>query len=201
VLLFGQNCFCSFVKLSFSFLMVGTAATLLAQPAPANVRLRPGTPICLSENAPEPVRRAVRDLQRDLKAVLGADSPLVSHGNGCHVGIVVEESPALAGREAHSVFTRGSQVVLQGADTRGTIYAVYTFSEQFLGVPPLWFWASWKPAHLDAVDVPAGTHIDFAPPYVRWRAWFPNDQDYWRPGKRARRKTTKPSWKPCSASR
>jgi hypothetical protein len=72
-------------------------------------------------------------------------------------------------------------VVLQGADPRGTIYAIYTFSEQILGIPPLWFWASWKPTRRDRLDVASGTEILFAPPSVKWRAWFPNDTDLLTP--------------------
>jgi hypothetical protein len=167
-------------KLSLAIL--GTAVALTAQTAPA-VHLNPGAPIYLSESAPQPVRRAVQDLQRDLKTVLGADSPVVARPDNARPGIVIEESATVGGREAHAVLTRGPHVVLQGADTRGTIYAVYTFSEHFLGIPPLWFWASWKPAHLKAVEVPAGTRLHFPSPYVRWRAWFPNDQDLLTPWK------------------
>jgi hypothetical protein len=84
-------------------------------------------------------------------------------------------------RESHAVFARGPQVVLQGADARGTVYAIYTFSERFLGVPPLWFWASWEPARKPGVEVPASTALVFPSPYVRWRAWFPNDEDLLTP--------------------
>jgi len=142
------------------------------------VRLPPGTPIYLSDNEPEPIRRAVQDLQRDLKAVLGTDSPVISrldartNGSG---SVIAGTSPefagfrdaAVSGREAHTVFVRGQSVVLQGADVRGTIYAIYTFSERFLGIPPLWFWASWNPEKKDRVELPAGTSLRFPSPYVR----------------------------------
>jgi hypothetical protein len=164
--------------------MLITATALLAQgPVGGAVHLAPGAPIYLADTAPEPVRRAVRDLQRDLRTVLGKESPLLSRVDDSRPGIVVEESAEVGEREAHAVFTRGPHVILAGADTRGTIYAVYTFSERFLGIPPLWFWASWKPAHLGAVDIPAGTRIAFPSPYVRWRAWFPNDTDLFSPWK------------------
>jgi hypothetical protein len=162
--------------------ILSAAGALIAQtPSGDAVHLLPGTPICLSDSAPEPVRRAVRDLQRDLNNVLGEESPVVNTINAAQAAIVVEQSADLPGYESHAVFTRGRQVVLQGADTRGTIYAVYTFSERFLHIPPLWFWASWTPARLPVVDIPAGTRLEFHSPYVRWRAWFPNDTDLLTP--------------------
>jgi hypothetical protein len=160
--------------------------------AAADVQLPPGIPIYVSSGEPEPVRRAVRDLQRDLKAVLGSESVVVDRAQAIEgkpaIVIVGPQSPLalfmhprVAGREAHGVFVRGGHVVLQGADTRGTVYAVYTFSERFLGIPPCWFWASWKPARKDAVVVAAGTELLFGSPTVRWRAWFPNDTDLLSP--------------------
>ncbi|MBI4889942.1 MAG: glycosyl hydrolase 115 family protein [Acidobacteria bacterium] len=155
-----------------------------AVPVPAAV-LRPGVPIYVSRSEPEPVLRAVADLQRDLRAVLGAESRIVDTlGAGPAIVVLGPVSGAaglrskdVAGTEAHAVSERGPYVVLQGADMRGTIYAVYAFSETFLGVPPLWFWTSWEPVRRSSVEVPRGTNIRFGPPYVRWRAWFPNDED------------------------
>jgi hypothetical protein len=163
-----------------------------AGPASADVRLLPGVPIFLSDSEPPAVRRAVEDLRRDLRTVLGADSPLVNRFetlrgtaaiviSGPDSGHTPGRHPAISGREAHGVFVRGPHVVLQGTDPRGTIYAIYTFSEHILGIPPLWFWASWKPARRDRLDLASGTEILSASPYVRWRAWFPNDTDLLTP--------------------
>jgi hypothetical protein len=59
---------------------------------------------------------------------------------------------------------------------RGTLYALYSFSEEILGVPPLWFWASWKPESLIEPAVPGDWDLRFTSPSVPYRAWFPNDQ-------------------------
>jgi len=40
--------------------------------------LRAGMPILVAADAPQPVRRALQDLQRDLKRVLGVDSPIIN---------------------------------------------------------------------------------------------------------------------------
>lgn len=46
-----------------------------------------------------------------------------------------------------------------------------------LGIPPLWYWASWPVARRERIEVPGDFALRFAAPHVRWRAWFPNDQD------------------------
>ena len=52
---------------------------------------------------------------------------------------------------------------LNGADARGTIYAVYSFSELFLDISPLWFWASQRPAQQAAIEVPKGYFKKYDP--------------------------------------
>lgn len=72
-------------------------------------------------------------------------------------------------------------VVLEGADLRGLIYAIYSFSDLFLDVPPLWFWSDWQPARRDFLEIPRDTQRLFPPAQVRWRAWFNNDTDFLTP--------------------
>jgi hypothetical protein len=175
-----------------SLLLALLAMLAPAPPATTPLRLPPGVPIYIADQEPEPVRRAAKDLQRDLNDVLGRDSPLVNRFDAIEArpAIVIvgpasgdgaSRHPAITGREAHGVFVRGEHVVLQGADARGTTYAIYTFSERLLGIPPCWFWASWKPLRQDAVTVAAGTELVFESPSVRFRAWFPNDTDLLSP--------------------
>lgn len=170
------------------------AISLLAVAAPAaGIVLKPGVPIYLAPSEPEAVRRAVKDLQRDLRSVLGVESPILhafDPADSRAAIIIAGPAPGpaaslrrsgVSGRESHAVFARGPHVVLQGSDTRGTIYAIYTFSERFLGVPPLWFWSSWQPVRKTVIEVPTATDLVFPPAYVRWRAWFPNDEDLLTP--------------------
>jgi|GEM_PF-6032021 len=155
--------------------------------APAAVHLGPGVPVLVPAGTPAPVRLAVEDLRRDLQRVLGASSPIVTdaaelHGRSAIVvlgpggGVPGLHEAKVAGREAHGIHVRelggAAHVILEGADPRGVIYAIYSFSDEFLGVPPLWYWADWQPAPRAAIDVPAGTARIFPPAYVRWRAWF-----------------------------
>jgi hypothetical protein len=149
--------------------------------------LLPGVPVVVSADAPVSIRKAAADLQRDLASVLGAPSPIVDHRptNGSCIEILPPDS-TIGAPEAHSVRVvsdSGSpaRVVLAGSDARGVIYAIYTFSEHALGIPPLWYFAQWKPARLKAIELPADFSLFVPPPHVRWRAWFFNDEDMFVP--------------------
>ena len=68
----------------------------------------------------------------------------------------------------------GRALVITGSDKRGTIFALYTLSEQ-IGVSPWAWWADVHVPHRDALYVAAGAHT-FASPAVRYRGIFLNDE-------------------------
>jgi hypothetical protein len=149
------------------------------------LRLPPGVPVVVSASEPLPVRRAAKDLCRDLEWVLEAPSPCVEKlpADGS-AAIVISSSAAntrISGAEAHAIVRQGNTVRLVGADMRGAIYAIYSFSERFLDMPPWWFWAGWKPRVAQDIEIPEGTNIAWQSPQVRWRGWFPNDTDLLSP--------------------
>ncbi len=158
--------------------------------------LIPGVPLLVLPRTPASVKMAVADLQRDLEKVLGQPSPIVEDTKELHgrpaIVILVDGSTkpawheaAVTGREAHGIHVREidgqSCVVLEGTDLRGAIYAIYSFSDEFLGVPPLWYWADWVPTRRAVIDIPADTNRVFPAAYVRWRAWLNNDSDFLEP--------------------
>ncbi len=131
-----------------------------------------------------PVRRAVTDLLRDLNTVFGEPSSLVNKMPATGPVIIVATGnrykgnwPSVNGWEAHQLYADKGKIILNGADVRGTIYAVYSFSEMMLGVKPLWFWTAEKPAHKDKVLIKANFRKVVASPYVKYRTWLPNDTD------------------------
>ncbi len=153
--------------------------------------LRGKVPVFVSPDEPAPVHRAVADLVRDLGNVLGQPSPIIDKMPASGPVIVVatgskytSSQPAVSGWEAHQVFADRGRVVLNGADMRGTIYAVYTFSELVLGIKPLWFWASEPPQRKSQLRIAADFRKVIASPSVRYRTWFPNDRDLITPWQR-----------------
>lgn len=164
----------------------------------AGVKLAPGVPVVVPAGTPAAVLMAVEDLRRDLAKVLGVPSPVVAEiadlrgrsaivllGSGGAAGL---HDPKIVGREAHGIHVGehagAAHVILEGADPRGLIYAIYSFSDEFLNVPPLWYWADWVPARREVIDVPSDTRRIFPPAYVRWRAWLNNDTDFLTPWQR-----------------
>ena len=108
------------------------------------VVLNGNTIIYTSAKPGEPLYLAVVNLQRDLNKVLGKSISIHSLDTITSPGIVIatEDKDKLAnivsGWEAHHLYvgTIGDQqqVILEGADMRGTIYAIYTFSDKVLGM-------------------------------------------------------------------
>ena len=156
----------------------------------SGIKLKPGLKIVVAENETAPVKFAISKLQRDLKMVFGEESDLVHTIPDNEAAIVIvnnslgtngSELQKVSGTEAHGLYLHGNQIVLNGADMRGTIYAIYTFSEKILGIPPLWFWASLKPETKKEIRIPSDTEYLFSSPYVKYRTWFPNDQDNFSP--------------------
>ena len=137
------------------------------------------------EGLPGPVDIAIEALQRDFNSVIGFKPECVTAPvSGKHSIYVIDDeiSPGLCTREldgfeSHRVFVQGDDIYLYGKDMRGTIYAIYTFSEEVLGVPPLWYYSHWVPQVKPEISVANDLDIFFKSPDVRFRAWFPNDQD------------------------
>lgn len=150
----------------------------------------------------DPVKLAVQTLQRDFELVMGCKPELTEvPGQGYAVELVVVNAsaphmPVSAGClrplddfESHRVYADPAtrRIYLYGRDMRGTIYAIYTFSERFLGVPPLWYFSSWEPEIKKKVAIPAGYDYFCKSPQVRYRAWFPNDTDLFTPWRKLSR--------------
>jgi hypothetical protein len=72
----------------------------------------------------------------------------------------------------------GKRVVrLEGTDMRGTIYAIYQFSQEFLGVDPMYYWTDNEPTRRSSVILTADLHKEYPAPVFKYRGWFPNDED------------------------
>lgn len=149
------------------------------------LRLPPGVPVVVDASEPPAVQKAAKDLCRDLEWVLKAPSQILSKvPDGSTEAIVISQASSdqgLSGPEAHAIVRDGQQVRLVGSDMRGVIYAIYSFSEQFLDMPPWWFWAGWKPRTLSHIEIQDSTKLIWRTPQVRWRGWFPNDTDLLSP--------------------
>ncbi|HUX55563.1 MAG TPA: glycosyl hydrolase 115 family protein [Bacteroidales bacterium] len=153
--------------------------------------------IVFSNNEPEPLKIALEALKRDFSMVMGEVPAIIEISDKTNLipeivivnrfsgalDIPLRKDKELDGFESHRVYADKvtNKIYLEGNDTRGTIYAIYTFSERFLGVPPLHYWSSWVPERKDEVIVSGGCDIFFKSPQVRYRSILSGDQDFLTP--------------------
>lgn len=160
--------------------------------------------IIRSPDEPEPVRLAIQDLADDFQAVLGTRPAIVDRKeDAAAVAILAGEQsrisaplrpPSLSDHESFSISLGETQwnkqhptkvVLLAGADMRGTIYAIYQFSQKYLGIDPLYYWTDHQPERRASIGIPASLNERFSRPLFKYRGFFINDEDLltgWAPG-------------------
>ena len=153
--------------------------------------------IVFSENEPGPIKIALEAFKKDFARVMDFEPTIVNEMNSDNsqpeIVIVNRSSETLAvpsdkvmqldGFESHRVYAdaENKRIYIEGYDLRGTIYAIYSFSEKILGVPPLHFYCSWIPIKKDEIKVADDYNLFFKSPQVRYRSILPGDQDFINP--------------------
>jgi hypothetical protein len=178
--------------------------TVSAVPAQNTLRLDSSVTLVVSPTEAEPIRRAVDDLAGDFASVFGTRPRIVTRPEDAGpvavmVGMQADlpaalRSPDLTAPESFAMSAvplagRGAPtrrvVLLTGPDLRGTIYSVYQFSQDYLGVDPMYYWTDRVPARRTAVSVPGDLARRFPAPLFKYRGFFINDEDLltgWAPG-------------------
>ena len=177
------------------FALLAPASDSWASPKSQPITLDSSVTIVESAQEPGPVRRATEDLLSDLTKVFGQRPALANQleDSGPIAILIAEHSKVHPGINcatpngpesfAFSVLrVPGSQplkriVCLTGADMRGTIYAIYQFSQTYLGVDPMYLWTDKQPERRTSIELPTDfTHV-YPSPAFRYRGFFPNDED------------------------
>lgn len=148
---------------------------------------------------------AAQDLALDFEKVLGKKPKIIHQFEGADGGVIFvgEQSklpeglrPAdLTNPESFSISVKGAAgkaqrdkvVVLAGADMRGTIYAIYEFSQDYLGIDPLYYWTDHQPVRRAQIELPASLNKINPGPLFKYRGFFINDEDLltgWAPAKK-----------------
>jgi hypothetical protein len=148
-----------------------------------------------SPDEPEPVRRATDDLIRDFGKVFGHEPErvdrledagpvaiLIAERDHVHPGIKCLTTTDAESFAFSVLRVPGHQalkhlVCLTGADMRGTIYAIYQFSQSVLGVDPMYLWTDKQPEKRDSIDLPTDFDRAYPKPVFRYRGFFINDED------------------------
>ncbi|HEX6545774.1 MAG TPA: glycosyl hydrolase 115 family protein, partial [Bryobacteraceae bacterium] len=169
------------------------------------VVLNSETTILVAPKEPEAVRHAAEDLAADFKAVTGNQPRIVDREENASAmtifigqqsnlpeamrtaGLDAPESFSIAVKPLNSSGRPAKAVVLSGPDMRGTMFAVYEFSEKYLGVDPMYYWTDHAPARRSSIEIPGTLDEKFPPPVLRYRGFFINDEDLltgWAPGEK-----------------
>lgn len=133
--------------------------------------------IVIDKSEPQSVVLAAQDLAGDVRKITGIELKTVrsSQPRKGDVFISTKED----GRwEAYSVGTDSKGVLrFTGSDVRGTMFAIYDFCENYLGIDPMWYWdqaiiPTRKSLEWDSVSIEQDS------PTVKFRGWFINDEDF-----------------------
>ena len=181
----------------------GADSQVVRKPHGDSVIVHSNAAIFLGPDEPLPIVQAVRDLASDFEKVLGKKPRVMNREeNAAPVTIWIGEKsklpealrpPGLEEPESFSISVArsdeksqpGKVVVLAGADIRGTVYAIYQFSEEYLGVDPLYYWTDHEPVRRAQIELPASLSKQFPAPVFKYRGLFINDEDLltgWAPG-------------------
>jgi hypothetical protein len=164
------------------------------QASASPITIDSGVTVVLGAQEPGPVHRAAQDLLADFEKVFGHTPQIVdSLDQAGPTSILIAQNSEIpanvkcataSGEEAFAFSTtmttgRGRKrvVCLTGADMRGAIFAVYEFSQKYLGTDPMYLWTDKMPEKRSSIALGADfTHV-FPKPVFRYRGFFPNDED------------------------
>ncbi|MGH8298813.1 MAG: glycosyl hydrolase 115 family protein [Steroidobacteraceae bacterium] len=189
---------------SLTLLLLAAGGSSAAVARESGLVLTSKVPLLENPHEALAVRLAAKDLQSDLTRVFGVEPRIVTRREGAgRLAILVAQESELpaalrpAGAtapESFSISVRSAPwsgatrlVVLTGPDVRGTIYAIYQFSQDYLGVDPLYYWTGEAPPRRSRIVLPGALARTFPPPVFKYRGFFINDEDLltgWAPGER-----------------
>lgn len=181
-------------------LLALAAATRLS----AQTMLDGGATLVVSRREPKAVLKAADDLAHDLERVFGRRPARAEQApaKGAAIVVAFQENlpPGLQrpqGEEALLIEERDGRIVLTGADLRGTLYAIYRFSQTQLGIDPMWWWTDFAPRRRERLAIARGFRMAEGTPVFRHRGWFINDEDLltgWMPAAPGRTGISLEAW-------
>nr|WP_297864488.1 glycosyl hydrolase 115 family protein [uncultured Acetatifactor sp.] len=143
------------------------------------------------------IRKALQDLKKDLASAGMKDIRLTDRlpedaAGALLIGTLKNKNfteyleskgiglPELEGKwEHYTIRTMGAEkdtLLIAGSDDRGTMWGIYTFSERFLGIDPLYLWTDQVPKPVERLMLEELCITD-GPEHFRFRGWFVNDED------------------------
>ena len=163
--------------------------------AQSNLTINGDIPWVVSEADYEnmPIQRAIRDAERDWYKVFGYppvvfhdkpasswDGPVIIFGSEENTKHLID-GKVPEGKEQFRITTgqlkNNKAITAIGSDTRGTIYAIYTFSEKVLGIDPMYIFTDFVPEKKSEITLDDNFDIVSQKPTFEYRGWFINDEE------------------------
>ena len=137
------------------------------------------TSIVLSSHADECVRLAAHDLRENLLSLSGKTDGFSIVTKTLDHAITVQTAPAAIPRhrEGYTVKVTESGVIITGCDALGTVYGIYAFATNCLGIDPLYRFTDIFPETRECMELP-DTYLVSKENPTRFRGWFINDEDF-----------------------
>jgi hypothetical protein len=139
------------------------------------------------------IQKALRDAECDWYKVFGIPpgvfhddtrsawtGPVILFGSAENTKTLID-AHVPEGAEQHRLFSgqvkHNPAVAAIGADVRGTIYAIYTFSEKVLGMDPMYIFTDHVPARRTEISFTDKDEFVSKKPTFEYRGWFINDEE------------------------
>lgn len=181
--------------LNFIMVLSSIFTCLAALADSASITINGDTPWIVMEADYEnmPIQKAIRDAERDWYKVFGYppvifrndtrsswDGPVIVFGSVENTEKLFD-SQVPEGAEQHRLI-RGQvknnpAFAAVGSDTRGTVFAIYTFSEKILGIDPMYIFTDKKPVRRKEITLTKSDEFVSKKPTFENRGWFINDEE------------------------
>ena len=179
--------------LALLLLAISTSVAAASDPAPVTIDGDTPWVVMADDFASPPIQEAIRDAERDWYKVFGYPpvifknsiprswtGPVIVLGSVENtkklVDIGVPEGP-----EQHAMKLAETKlnpaIAAIGDDTRGTVFAIYTFCEKVLGVDPMYIFTDSTPKKLKEFTFTADIQYVSKKPTFENRGWFINDEE------------------------
>ncbi len=151
------------------------------------VKSKNQTVIVIQDDEKPYIHKAVNDLVSDVKKITGkkitVSNQTVKGKSNLIIGtvgqseLISEEFNTIKGQwEVYSLKTIRKDLVIAGSNPRGTMFGIYYFIEEYLGVDPFYWWKDLEPEKQEKLVF---EKIDYTSkmPDFKFRGWFINDED------------------------
>ena len=132
--------------------------------------------IILPESCDEAIRSAAFDLQRNLRDLSGKQEGFSIQEMKTPGPAILIETRFNGEPEAYTVRVEDEQVRITGSDVLGTVFGIYAFATNCLGILPVYRLVDLFPKTREEMELPSQT-FSSQPRAVRFRGWFLNDED------------------------